>query len=111
MPTESRTPDAVLIPDKWKGAGNALERGFALFRHAERLLDVDPTSSTEKVHVRIAGGGGHMFCTKSPSDTMFFPIGHHREGQARYHWERQDDESVLGFYVDDEAREACSAKA
>jgi hypothetical protein len=98
-------PDAVMVPDSWKGSGNALEQSLSLVDHAEAILGVDRPSG-ERAWVRHALGGGLRFCTKDPQDTLQFPTGHARQGQDRYRWSPQDDGSVHGHLIEKVAKEA-----
>lgn len=97
--SERRTPDAVRIPDAWKGNGNALVQAHTLVDHAETILGVDRTRG-ERAWVRDAMGGQTRFCTKSPEDTMLYPLRHPQEGRERYNWVAQTDGSAHGFLID-----------
>lgn len=118
MSEETRKPDAVMIPSEWKNRplpgtpgepGTSMHRSNAIILHAEKALGTDYAGG-QRAYARLEGGAGspqgsHFFVTNHPHDTLYFPTAHPRAGQPRYRWEQQEDGSVFGFLVDDEARE------
>lgn len=114
MSDESRVPDAVLVPNTWKGEGHEFHQLMTIGRIAKKMLKIDPAKG-EKEYTRTADASIEVdgdtplvplhFSTRNPHDTPVFPRNHRRGGQPRFRWERQPDGSALGFYVDDEARQ------
>lgn len=91
-------PDALMLPSTIKFGYRMSERAENACLHAERLLQAD-VAAGERAHIRTQPHG-RLFVTRDPFDTIFFPTGHPRSGQPRYHWERQPDGSEHGHLVE-----------
>jgi hypothetical protein len=89
--------DALILPESLKSGATQLDRIDSILRAAEPLLGVD-RSRGARAYIRRQPGG-RLFVTADPRDTLLFPIGHPREGQARYAWTPGPDGSERGRLV------------
>ncbi len=93
--------DAVILPLSHfrKGASSA-QRIHNLLDHAEPFLGGQGY---------IRNQGDHVFITKDPNDTIFFPDGHSLARSPRYEWAKQPDGSSHGTLLPDpDAEEAAT---
>jgi hypothetical protein len=102
-PQAQRIPDALLIPESFKGPkgkGSIIDRVARVCDLAEPLLAVDRAKG-ERAYIRPPlFPGQKMFVTKSLDDTMLFPQGERHGGKPRYTWIKQDDGIELGYLVE-----------
>jgi hypothetical protein len=96
-------PDALLLPEAWKTGQTQLDRIDSILAIAEPLLNVNRPGG-QRAYIRRQPGG-RLFVTADPTDTLRFPLGHLREGAARYRWVAQPDGSEHGFLIE-EVRDA-----
>jgi hypothetical protein len=89
-------PDALFVHSPPKASGTITARVEAACKLFERLLECD--YPREKAYIRKQPFG-RLFVTRDPADTILFPTGHPRSGQPRYRWERQADETELGYLI------------
>ena len=81
-----KRPDAIMIPESYKGTGiNQHQRINTLIDATDKLLEVDPTKG-ETSYVRRQPGGS-CFVTRDPHDTIRHPSMHPKSKQPRYRWE------------------------
>ncbi len=91
-------PDALFLPESVKVGAIMSDRVDSACRYAESLLEAD-CAAGERAHIRTQPHG-RLFVTRDYRDTIFFPAGHPRSGQARYNWVRQSDGSEFGYLVE-----------
>jgi len=91
-------PDALRMPESMKSGSRIFDRVASICSIAEPLLGVDYKGG-ERAYIRKLQHG-RLFITRNPADTIFFPTGHLRSGQQRYHWERQPDGTELGYLIE-----------
>lgn len=98
-PFPSRAPDAC----KFLAPRGSLseEQFYEAVEIAERLLQIDLTSTVSAWVRAPSGGKTHYFATRSADDTEFFPIGHPREKQPRYVWQDLGNGEMVGWLRDD----------
>jgi len=89
--------DALILPESLKNGATQLDRIDSILNAAEPLLGVD-RSRGGRAYIRRQPGG-RLFVTADPRDTLLFPIGHPREGQARYSWTPRPDGTERGRLV------------
>jgi hypothetical protein len=90
-------PDALMLPEDRKRGARMVDRVASIADIAEPVLKVDRTRG-ERAYIRLQSNG-KLFVSKSTFDTIFFPKGHPRDGQPRYHWELQPDGSEFGYLI------------
>ncbi|MHB8359799.1 MAG: hypothetical protein ACYDCP_09940 [Thermoplasmataceae archaeon] len=95
---DTKTPDALIMPEHLKSGARMSGRVQSITRIAEPLLAVNRDAG-ERAHIRILKGK-KLFVTKSPYCSLYFPIWHDREGEPRYTWVTQPDGIKFGFLVD-----------
>jgi hypothetical protein len=93
----NKLPDALMIPEAKKTGARMPDRVASVADIAEPLLLVD-RSSGERAYIRIQPGG-RLFVSKDVHDTILFPKGHRRDGQARYNWVPQENGVEYGYLV------------
>lgn len=103
MIDQTAVPDAILVPEKLKRGRTLIERIHSVLDIAEPILGVDRAGG-ERAYVRRQGDGG-LFITRSPADTMFWPLESPLRGRPRYCWIPGGDGIRRGYLVP-EAREA-----
>jgi hypothetical protein len=86
--------DALILPESLKSGSTQLDRIDSILRAAEPLLGVD-RSRGGRAYIRRQPGG-RLFVSADPADTLMFPVGHPREGQARYRWTTRPDGTERG---------------
>lgn len=91
-------PDALKIPEARKRGAKMIARVASIADIAEPLLGVD-RSRGERACIRLQGKD-KLFVTTSPTDTIYFPKDHPRDGQPRYRWDKRADGIELGYLVD-----------
>ncbi len=89
------TPDALLIPENRKTGARMIDRANSILEIAEPLLGVDRDRG-ERGYIRIQPHG-RLFVTRSPSDTLLFPVDHPCAGAPRYNWILSADGVELGY--------------
>ncbi len=87
------TPDAVIAPLGYAGAGDAATRLAKLQVEFAAVLRVP------RVYVRHQGTT--HFLTGCPTDTLFFPQSHARCGRPRYEWTDRGDGVSYGRFKAD----------
>ena len=90
-------PDALIFPESARSGRSMHERVIALSKRAESILGIDYEAGG-RAYVRQATVG-RIFVTSDPHDTMYFPIGSERAGEARYRWSKNDDGVEVGFLI------------
>jgi hypothetical protein len=98
MADEEKTPDAVMIPETFKGKGRLWNKIDAVSTITDEILKVDK-SKGEMSHVRKQAYG-LCFVTKDPYDTINHPHDSDLRGQPRYHWVEREDGIKLGYLVE-----------
>lgn len=81
---ETRTPDALRVPQSWKGTStNKFKRAATLFDVTEPLLGVGHGGA----YARNQGHMNEFFITRSPYCTLLFPVDHPTHAKTpRYEW-------------------------
>jgi hypothetical protein len=92
-------PDALMMPAMPAATGNVIERGVAVCRVFEALLECDYVGG-ERAWFRKQPHG-RVFVTRDPADTINFPIDHPKSGQPRYRWERRDGGVQVGYLIEE----------
>jgi hypothetical protein len=97
-------PDGVRFPKKLVTGRTAFERVDSACTIAERLLGA-PRGTT---HVRRLKEGRRevMYATRSPEDTLNYPLEHPLKNRPRYRWEPQPDGVEFGYLLPDPAAPA-----
>lgn len=95
------TPDAIIFPPGFASHPDCGDRPGLMWDYLEATLG-------GKAHINYGVRGGEMrWAVRRARETEFFPRGHPREGQERFRWVDQENGCRFGFFVDDEARDAC----
>jgi hypothetical protein len=97
----SSAPDALMVPNRYKLGGTLWARMNSILDIAEPLLGVD-RSKGERAYIRNQGNEG-AFVTRSPDDTICFPLASPLRGRPRYDW-IDGDGGIRRGYLKTEAR-------
>jgi hypothetical protein len=91
----AKIPDALMLDARLKTGARMVDRVHSIGVIARPLLGVDPKGGA-KVFIRIQPHN-RLFVTRDPDDTILFPIGHPRAGQARYKWSTHTPQIEIGY--------------
>ena len=95
-------PDALFVPEKMKRGRTLGDRVDSVLAVAEPLLGVDRPAG-QRAYIRRQGDGW-LFVTRSPDDTIYFPLNTPFRGRPRYDWIDGPD-GIRRGYLKPEARE------
>jgi len=91
------TPDALFLPESFKQGRTQYERLHSISRISDLILGVDHNNG-ERSWIRVQPGK-HLFITKDPHDTIYFPTTHPLAGRPRYDWVAGDGGIRRGYLV------------
>lgn len=94
---DSRTPDAIFMPENYKRGTRLIDRVNSVLDVAEPMLGVD-RGKGERGYIRKQDGGW-LFITKDPDDTIYHPFKSAMAGQPRYAWIDGDDGIRRGYLI------------
>lgn len=84
MTPTAPVPDAIFYPEARKRGRTVRERIDSVLDAAEPILGVDRAKG-QHAYVRRQGGG-LLFISRDPYDTINFPTRHPLRGRPRYDW-------------------------